>query len=347
MKFLAAATVMLVLVSTGGFFAHSAEPNRIVNVGSKEKKGGWLGVSIQDMTPKLARSMDVKTSEGALVNEVVDDSPAEKAGIKDEDIIVEFNGKKIVVADDLSDAVRTTKTGSTASIIVSRKNERKTLEATIGETPKRQIAVANAPRVHDIMTWNSSGMFGLQLRELPEQLGAYFGAPNNRGVLVEEVEENSKGAKAGFKAGDVITKVGRKTVEDIEDIRRGLYAYDDGEKVDIEVLRKGAKQMMNVEVEEIDEPNSLHFFYDKPHGFRWNGFEIPDVPELNVIPDIDRQIRLELLQPRMKSIKKDVQRWKRDLNKEIRAIVEQEIENARRLREVHKPCVESQSYPTL
>ncbi len=328
MKFIPVIALTLVLASTGGFLAHSAEPRRMVKINSKEKKGGWLGVSIQDMTPKLARSMDVKISEGALVNEVVDDSPAEKAGIKNEDVIVEFNGKKIVVADDLSDAVRSTKGGTKASIVVNRKNERKAIEATIGENPKRQIAVA-APRAHGFSTWNSSGMFGLHLRELPEQLGAYFGAPNNRGVLVEEVDENSKGAKAGFKAGDVITKVGRKTVEDIEDIRRGLYAYDDGEKADIEVLRKGTKQTITVEVEEIDEPNQFQFFYDTPHGFRWNEFEVPDLPELNVVPDLDNLIRLERIQPGMKNIKKDVHRLKQDLNEEIRTIVLREIENAR------------------
>src|SRR5438093_7877664 len=69
------------------------EQGAIVRVKSPDERTGWLGVSIQDMSRRLAKAMDVKTNEGALVNEVMDNSPAEEAGLKDEDIIVEVDGK--------------------------------------------------------------------------------------------------------------------------------------------------------------------------------------------------------------------------------------------------------------
>ena len=74
---------------------------RAMDDGQTDSKKGWLGVTTTDMTPRLARSMHVKTNEGALVRNVMEDSPAERAGIKEDDIIVDFNGAKIVDGDDL------------------------------------------------------------------------------------------------------------------------------------------------------------------------------------------------------------------------------------------------------
>jgi hypothetical protein len=99
---------------------------------------GWLGVSIKDMTPRLARSMDVKTEEGALVNDVVDDSPAKTAGILNEDIIIEFNGRNIYDADDLMRAVSKTESGKEVDVVVMRKGEKKNLRVTVGKYPRER-----------------------------------------------------------------------------------------------------------------------------------------------------------------------------------------------------------------
>ena len=336
------AVVLLIALSTlfsGATHSFAAQPEWLMSVKSKEKRGGWLGVSIQDMTPRLARSMDLKATEGALVSDVVDDSPAEKAGIKDEDIIVEYNGKKIAGADDLYDAVRESKSGSSVPVVIIRKDERKVLTATVGELPKRELSIA-APRIsRKVVVWNESAMPGLQLRELTEQLGSYFGAPDNRGVLVEEVEKDSKADKAGFKAGDVITRMGKRTIEDVDDVRRVLYAYDEGEKVDVEILRKGAKQTLSVEVEESGEPDGHGFrFEHRPHGFRFNDMDSDGLEELHIeLPELDNMIHLEGTVPDLGRLKLDLNRMKReiqrnmrDTERDIRKEIKREINNSMR-----------------
>lgn len=333
MKTVLIATLVLCTQLGGMAESIAAGPDEFVFASSKEKRGGWLGVSIQDMKPRLARSMDLKTTEGALVNEVVDDSPAEKAGVKDEDIIVEYDGKKITDADDLTTAVRASKPGTSVSVVVSRKDEKKSLQATIGEAPKRQVAVT-APRAsRDAIFWNSSEILGLQLRELNEQLGAYFGAPNNEGVLVEEVEDNSNAAKAGFKAGDVITRVGRKSIEDINDIRRALYAYDEGEKVDMEVLRKGSKQVLSVEAEDMDEDGIYKFKFDhRPHGMQLEDMELEGLNNLRLdLPELESLMELERLGPDLGKLKLDLNRMKQEIKRNMRGIqkdIKKEILNA-------------------
>jgi membrane-associated protease RseP (regulator of RpoE activity) len=92
-------------------------------------------------------------------------------------------------------------------------------------------------------------MLGLRVMEMNEQLAEYFGAPDNDGVLVEEVSKSSPAAKAGFKAGDVILRVGKRPVDNMEDIRHELRKHDEGDKVEFEVLRKGTKNILSVEIE--------------------------------------------------------------------------------------------------
>jgi membrane-associated protease RseP (regulator of RpoE activity) len=254
----------------------------------------WLGVSLQDVTPKLAKKKNLKTEEGAYVNDVVRKSPADSAGIQEGDVIVEFNGRQIYDADDMVKAVRREEVGAKAKITVMRDGQKKELSATLKKSPRRHSFFGITPPTipNRIMIFRGRGMMGLGLMELNPQLGKYFEAPEGKGVLVEKVEEGSAAEKAGFKAGDVILKVGEKNVESIRDVRRQLSKYDDGDKVSIEVLRKGARQTLSLEIEDGDE-NDLGYGFEtlpSPEGLRDFDFHFE-------VPNFDRQmdkIRLKL-----------------------------------------------------
>ena len=268
------------------------------------KSSGWIGVMIHDVNEKIARKAKLDSEEGAFVKEVVKDSPADSAGIQERDIIIEFNGKKIFDSDDLAKLVHRTLPGTKADIVIVRDGQKKTLTLTVGKNKESKREMFSAvPNIPDVHVFVGSHILGLQLLTLNEQLGEYFGAPNSEGVLVEEVERESVAEKAGFKAGDVIVRVGNKTVDEVEKVQRELRKYDEGDKVDFEIMRKGAKRVLSVEMEvQIVPPN---FFFQKPHiqMFRMNPF---DDAEMHL--DIDElrsnlnQIQIEL----RKSIKDDV-----------------------------------------
>lgn len=221
----------------------------------KSSRQPWLGVALQDVTRELAKKKNLKTDEGAYVSDVVRKSPADSAGIEEGDVIVEFNERQIYDADDLVKAVRRAEVGTKAKVVVMRDGERKELYATLKKSPRRHTFFgATPPAIHNrIMISRGAGTVGLGLMELNPQLGKYFEAPEGKGVLVENVEEGSAAEKAGFKAGDVILKVGEKNVETIRDVRRQLSKYDEGEKASIEVLRKGARQTLTLEIEDGDD----------------------------------------------------------------------------------------------
>jgi len=231
----------------------------------KIKSSGWIGIMIQDVSERIARKAKLDSEEGAYVKEIVENSPADSAGIQEGDVIVMFNGKKIFDSEDLTKIVRKTMPGTTVDLVAIRDGQKRTLHVTVGKNKmsKHQMfgAIPNIPDVHVIL---GNHILGLHLLTLNEQLGEYFGVPNNEGVLVEEVEHESAAEKAGFKAGDIIIRVGKKAVDAVEKVQKELRKYDEGDKAEFEVMRKTIKKSISMEIEESQDfpPN---FFFRKPH----------------------------------------------------------------------------------
>ncbi|MGA7159754.1 MAG: PDZ domain-containing protein [Bacteroidota bacterium] len=297
-------TLALLICAAALYSARAAagEKNGSVQVVSfnGHERGGWLGVSIQDITSKLVKKKGLKDDEGAYVSDVVDNSPADSAGVKEGDVIVEFNGKSIDDADDLLRAVEKSKPGIKTTIVVNRNNEKKSLAITVGKSHRsnRSGGFAFAPPMMPHMElFGASRTWGLHLSELNEQLGEYFGAPHGRGLLVEEVEKKSTGAKAGFKAGDVITNVNKNPIEDLRDLSDAMEDVDAGDKVAVEVLRKGTSTTLTVEVEDKDDPpSSFNFHFENVPDF--DGF-LPEGIQLRIqrreaLPDLhDLKMHIE------------------------------------------------------
>ena len=221
---------------------------------SSSKKQGWLGVSIQDVTPRFARDHELKTKEGAFINEVVDESPADSAGIKKGDVITEFNGKKIETADDLTEAVRATAPGSKVTAKVLHKGDSKSITLNVGKLRNRSTFTWG-----DIPTRKIGSMMmrmlrrdreGIETMDLSKQLGEYFEVPGGKGVLVTSVEKEKNGAKAGIAAGDVIVKIGEDPVRSQEDVFDALSDSDEGDTVAVELYRKGKKLTVTLEISE-------------------------------------------------------------------------------------------------
>jgi len=233
---------------------------------------GFLGVSTKDMSPSLAREMNMSTKNGALVTDVVDDSPALKAGIAEDDVIIEFNGTAIDDAGDLIKAVRKADPGSKATVVVVRGTQKKTLQATLGKVPEshafmfqgfpRVPAAPHMPHAVHVRVFRGSA-HGLQLMDLNPQLREYFGAPEGKGVLVEKVEKRSAAKDAGFKAGDVILRVGKDDMEESDDIWEALKDVKGGDSAEVDILRKGSRMTLELEIDKDEDMDSSYFDWDQ------------------------------------------------------------------------------------
>jgi len=178
------------------------------------KKGrvtrGWMGVSIQDLTPELAETFGVKDLEGALITDVIPGSPADKAGLKKGDIAVECNNKKINRIQDFSRLVGTIPIGESVKLIVVRDRERKSFVVTVKE--KEEVKKLAPEKIGPDI--------GIQIEELTPEVAQNFGYPETeQGVIIFQVEPRSAADEAGLKSGDVIKEVNRKPVNSLKDYR--------------------------------------------------------------------------------------------------------------------------------
>jgi serine protease Do len=179
-----------------------------------ESKGSvsraWLGVSIQPMTPELARSLNVDKARGALVAEVNDKSPAEKAGIKRGDVIVAYDGKNIDESASLPALVASSAVGKTVPVEILRDGKSQTLNVTVAKLKDESVALVGK---HEKSNW------GLSLRELRPQERSRMGLKDRDGVVIENVVPDSPAADAGVQPGDIILQVNRVSVDSIEALK--------------------------------------------------------------------------------------------------------------------------------
>ena len=246
------------------------------------KKKGWLGVSIQTVNEDLKDDWDLQKDQGVLVTYVIEDSPAEEAGIKKGDVIVEYEGRKVKYADELREYVLKTPPGETVKIKVDRDGKSKKFDIEIER--RRSNVVVRSWRDGDRMfgfTSNRSegGFLGVDMYDLTDGLREYFKVEEDEGVLVVNVVEDSPAEKAGFKSGDVITKVGKRFIEDSADLRKAVARSEPDEEVKIEYVRNKKRSSLKIKIgnrKDFEEDDIRIFrrrFNIAPGVFHFDSFE--------------------------------------------------------------------------
>lgn len=180
---------------------------------------GFLGVSLQPVTPDLAKAFNLSDESGALINEVSGGFPGEKAGLKNGDVVVEFNDKAIKDSRHLQMLVAQTTPGSKATLKVIRDGQSKTLVATLGERDRSVDEDSDPAPQASPAEASPRGLDGLSLSDPDRNLRRQFNIPASvRGVVITEVEEGSDAAEAGITPGMVILDADRKPVETVDDL---------------------------------------------------------------------------------------------------------------------------------
>lgn len=176
---------------------------------------GYLGVSIQPVTPDLAKVFGLEQSRGALVASVVEGSSAAKAGVKPGDIITEYNGHPVARSEDLPRAVAETPVGHEVPMTVIRDGEPVTLKATIAKLDEPAAPPTAASKA-------TKDALGLALQPLTPAETRERGLGEHGGLLIRGVQEGSPAASAGLRPGDVITEINRAPVKSVEDVKQAM-----------------------------------------------------------------------------------------------------------------------------
>jgi len=194
---------------------------------------GWLGVSIQPLTPELAKSFGLPGTRGALVGSVVEGSPAQKAGMKPGDVITEYNGRIVGRSEDLPRAVAETPIGRDVTVIVRREGARVPLTARIAPLEEPALKVAASP--HD-----DGPALGLSVEPLTPALARQLGVSESRGLIVRNVQDGSPAANAGLRPGDIIVEVDRHPIASVSDLKRAVDKHAKGTPLLTLVRRDGS-----------------------------------------------------------------------------------------------------------
>jgi Do/DeqQ family serine protease len=191
---------------------------------------GWLGISIQDLTDDLAAGFGVTGTGGVLVADVLKGGPAEAAGMKPGDIIVELGGAPIKEVTDLQKRVAAIRPGHTAALTVVRDRQPARLTVKVGEQPGEETVLAAGPK--------GAGV-GITVEALSEEAAQTYGLSGRSGVVVTDVAPGSAADAAGIKEGDLVLEVNRRPVGTVEEFTRAVAALKPGEAVPVQIERGG------------------------------------------------------------------------------------------------------------
>ena len=222
-----------------GFAIPSSSAKLIMDDLVKEGKvkRGLLGVNIQDMNEALSKSFGRKDSEGALVSQVVEGSPAEKAGVKAGDIILKFNDNVVKGAAHLKNLVGKEKPGASANMSVYRDN--KTLEIPVKIAERTQKALASSGATDS--PGDTSNDLGIQIEKVPASVSSKMGLKDGEGLLVKDIASDGAGAKIGLRAGDVILEIDGTAVSGMDEFKMAVSTAKKNKVIRLMIQRGSAK----------------------------------------------------------------------------------------------------------
>ncbi len=181
---------------------------------------GYLGILIQNLTQELAESFKLEDGKGVLIAGVTEDSPAERAGLEQGDVVISFNGRRVEEVGSFRNRVSLVTPGSKVEMVVVRNGDEKTLGVTIGKLPDAEGAESAKDE-------GSIEELGFSVQTLTEELSDRFDLGDVQGVVVTSIENGSPAQRAGLRPGVVIQEVNRTAIHDVGDFRRAIKKSDD------------------------------------------------------------------------------------------------------------------------
>jgi serine protease Do len=253
--------VILAVLGLGISSAWAADEDREFNF---DGGAGFLGVTIRDVNKDDVGPLRLGDERGVVVRRVEPDGPAEKAGLKEKDVILKFHGESVTSATQFARLVRETPPGRNVPLEISRDGAPQTLKATVGTGGPRVLGEwvgphpPEMPRLpplkgimdHPLMrffgsdekpAWlnTSPRKLGIRFEEISGQLAKYFRLTEDQGLLVTSVDEEGPAAKAGLKAGDVLLKIGGDPIRTGEELYQTVEHLEAGQTANATAMRDG------------------------------------------------------------------------------------------------------------
>ncbi|MBZ5513004.1 MAG: PDZ domain-containing protein [Acidobacteriia bacterium] len=308
------------------------------------KPSSYLGVDIRDVTHDRMAALKLKDARGVEITMVDGDAPAGKAGLKEHDVVLSFNGRNLQGSEDLRKLIRETPPGQTVELGISRDGKPMTIKAQLADrrrvvvmAPRVEISRIRIPRIGVPIITTLSSRNGVLVENLTPQLGEVFGVKDGEGVLIRSVEKGSPGEAAGLRAGDVIVRVGNQKVAGTPDWNRLMREQKAG-PVQLGIMRDKRQQTLSLTVPEHSREQSDTFpgmeefplnMEDFGHNMQDFKLEMRDLQRLQ--PEIERSMR-EAQEKIQRELERSQRDWERSAERAQRE-AERAQEQAQRAQE--------------
>lgn len=278
-------------------------------------KRAWLGIVISG-----------DEEEKVTIASVSDGSPADEAGLREGDRILEIDDEEVADADDVMRAVRSHAPGDRLRIRVERDGQNKTFTATLeGRSARAPRAFEWTPGEHpQIFSFGATRVFlGVEMHPMSGDLREHFRAPRDAGLLINRVIEDTAAERAGLKAGDVIIEVNGETIADVGDISHALREKEPGDQVTVRIVRDGSEQSLDVKLGERRGnavPRGMIFAPDDDEVRAW-ALSAEDREELErSMQDVRREIEESMrgLRESLREYRDDQQEIRKEIREKLR-----------------------------
>jgi serine protease Do len=203
---------------------------------------GWLGVMIQQVTADLAEKFNLERPIGALVGQVVPDSPAEKAGLKPGDVIISYNGKEVSQMSMLPAMVANTNVGEKASLVLIRDGKKQNFTVEIGRLEEEEAILADTAT-------GTSRKLGMTVQELTPKIAESLGIEGDHGLIVTDVAPDSAAAEAGILRGDIILEINREKIDNVAQYLKALQDTKENKSLLMLIQRDQHTRFVVIEIE--------------------------------------------------------------------------------------------------
>jgi serine protease Do len=242
--------------------------------------GSWLGVAVEEVTPDKVKSLRLPSERGAVLEKVMPDSPAAKAGLKEHDVVTEINGQRVEGTEQFRRMIREIPAGRAIELTVWRDGHAQNISATLSKSEPSlsrgfrsspEAFAFHAPELPEMpdlsglqglenFTLMSPGQprLGIDAENLYGEFGNYFGAPDGEGILVRNVLPDSPAARAGLKAGDVITSVDGQRIRSTSELREKLAQQKNDKNLKLGLVRNKSELSVDVELPSAEKKQELH-----------------------------------------------------------------------------------------
>jgi serine protease Do len=199
---------------------------------------GWIGVSVQDMTSELAKPLRVETMKGALINDIVKEGPAEKAGLRKNDLVIAYGNKEVRDSIALRNEVASTPIGQEIKVVIIRDGKKMELALKIGSMESSS----------KIMTANVKNRLGIEIRAISAKDLETYGIDSKQGVVIDWVDPKGPLGKAGFEAGDIILGMENQPIENPENFIELAGSLKPKQSINLLVIDHRSGDMGNIQI---------------------------------------------------------------------------------------------------